>query len=138
MDTDKNRTSTTSDDAVRAAGEHAQKVEEARQEQIKKVSDKVEEVRLTTIEWQQRHEIADTEHREKMMEEVGKLATKKDMAEILDFMGKVDITFAIIRGTGRYGKSIIFTLAALIVAITVITGGFKAAIASVATWALAK
>lgn len=69
---------------------------------------------------------------------IDKLATSDDIKEIKEFMKGVDLTFTVIRTSGKWGKTIILTVATIFVALTVITGGFKTIVGAIASWALTK
>lgn len=74
----------------------------------------------------------------KMQNTIDTLATKEDIREIKTFMENVDLTFKVIRGTGRWGKTAILTIAGLFIAFGIITGGIKGFIAAIAGWAIGK
>lgn len=118
--------SSQSDKAVSAAQEAAAAIEKARQEQASQVAQAVAEATQKTEEWQKKHEESEAAHRDTIIKRMDTLATKDDIKDIKKFMGDVDLTFTVIRTSGRWGKTIILTLAGIMVAIGIITGGLKA------------
>lgn len=125
----------TSQNAIDAAAEAARANEVSRQEQIDSALAKYAESEKK--KWEEH--LASTEaHRADVLKTIAGLATKKDIEEIKEFMHNVDLTFTVIRTSGKWGKTIILTLATIIVGVGVITGGLKAAIAGIAGWAISK
>lgn len=124
-----------SEDAVEAARKAQDAVEKSRHTQITEI---VESAVKPIREEQGRVRVVLEEANGKMQRAVENLASKQDIKDIKEFMNNVDLTFKVIRGTGKYSKTIILTLASIIVAFAVITGGLKALLASIATWALGK
>ena len=124
-----------SDDATEAARLAQEKIEVARHAQITEIVDgAIKPIR----EEQARVRVVLEEANGKMQKAVENLASKQDIKEIKEFMNNVDLTFKVIRSTGKYSKTFILTIASVIVAFAVITGGLKALLAAIATWAIGK
>ena len=126
---------TPAEQAVEAAKGAAEAVEVSRQEQADSLALTIaQELR----EWRIQHELSEEDHRKDMKKAIANLATKDDIKAIKEFIKTVDFTFKIIRGGGRWGKTVILTTASLIAAAMVITVGFKAFIAAIGGWAVNK
>ncbi len=129
-------------EAIEAARKAAEANEESRASQIAEAV----EIGVKPIREELEKQNKDfAEHREdvrknriEVQEKFETLATKDDIKEIQTFMGNVDLTFKVIRGTSTWGWKIIIGAGVLITAILAITGGLKAILAAIAGWALTK
>ena len=87
-----------SDDATEAARLAQEKIEVARHAQITEIVDgAIKPIR----EEQARVRVVLEEANGKMQKAVENLASKQDIKEIKEFMNNVDLTFKVIRGTGK-------------------------------------
>lgn len=75
-------------------------------------------------------------------EKIAKLATKEDIdtkfQKISDFVDGFNLTVKVGGIVGKYGLKTITIVVTLIIAFGIISGGFKAALAGIAGWAISK
>lgn len=67
-----------------------------------------------------------------------KLAEKTDVQPVVDFYKKLVLSAEITQGAGKWTSRLILGLAALLIALGVISGGFKSLVIAVFTWAMPK
>ncbi len=127
-----------------AAGSLAEAVREERAGQI---DDAIFKYSKIVDEWQKAHIESENQHRAEVMRTIGTLATKEelkplattaDIQEVLKLMKGLNTTFMVLSYTGKWGKTIIVTLAVLIGSIAVITGGIKTFLAAIVGWSVSK
>lgn len=70
--------------------------------------------------------------------DMDKLATRDDMKEVLEIWKNVQLTGRILSGGGKWAWRTILVVAGIIGAVGIITGGLKAVIAGVVSWATFK
>lgn len=107
------------------AAEAAAKVQEALLAKAVAEGAKLLEPRIIKMEkWQDDHTLL-----------FASLATKEDIAQIVQVFGNIKTAASILSIGGRYGFKTILTIAGFITAILIIIGGFKTALAALFAWA---
>ena len=66
---------------------------------------------------------------------IPKFATKKDVAPVIELYDTLSLSAKITTKTGRFLQWVILTIAGLIIAFGIVTGGLKGFLAGVAAWA---
>lgn len=117
-----------STEAIHAAADAAAAVERSRHAQITEI---VEGAVKPIQEEQIRVRKVLEESQEQGKAIIATLASKEDIKDIKEFMKNVDLTFTVIRTSGKWGKTAILTVATIFVAIGIITGGLKAVIVTI-------
>lgn len=69
-------------------------------------------------------------------EKLDLVATKKDMEQIVETFNALKSAGTIIAGGGKWGYKILITVASIVMAWLVVTGGIKAVLATIFGWAV--
>jgi hypothetical protein len=64
------------------------------------------------------------------------VATKKDMEQIVEAFNTIKTAGILLAGGGKWGFRILTTLAGIVIAWGIVTGGLKAAVAAIFGWAI--
>lgn len=135
--TKKKKRSTTTAAAIRAL---VAEQREWRTEHEKEVNRRLGGMQTTILALPAKEDVLSIDRmmRDLLLDEEGKpkLATKQDVAPVIDFYNKLVLSAQITAGAGKWGSRAILAVAAILVALAVISGSLKAVIIGIAHWAM--